>query len=127
MSWLRSKNGGSEVEVKDFFEEHKRLRAERASSQSEHSASAPPKHSRKETSLGSQAGASTEAPQSSPLEALIAGLRTLGYDTKQLEALKEYAAHLDEEERRLNEEIQQRQRRLEVIRSARELLRRLGV
>ncbi|MEM0093469.1 MAG: hypothetical protein QW753_03775 [Thermofilum sp.] len=58
---------------------------------------------------------------------LVEGLRELGYDVKPLESLREYAKALDEEEQRLAREIEERQRRLEVIRAARRILRTLGV
>lgn len=60
-------------------------------------------------------------------EELVAGLKELGYEVKPLEALREYAAQLEIETSRLEKEIEEKRRRLEVVYRARELLRRFGV
>ncbi|MEM1820289.1 MAG: hypothetical protein QXU64_01715 [Thermofilaceae archaeon] len=54
-------------------------------------------------------------------------MKELGYDVRPLESLKVYAQTLDGEEQRLVKEIEERQRRLEVVRAARRILKTLGV
>lgn len=58
---------------------------------------------------------------------LVESLKELGYDVRPLESLKVYAQTLDGEEQRLVKEIEERQRRLEVVRAARRILKTLGV
>jgi hypothetical protein len=71
--------------------------------------------------------AQPQAPQITPLEALIEALKLLGMDVKPFEALREYARQLDEKEREVAARIEELQRLLEAIRRARQVLRQLGV
>jgi hypothetical protein len=71
--------------------------------------------------------AQPQAPQITPLEALIEALKLLGLDVKPFEALREYARQLDEKEREVAARIEELQRLLEAIRRARQVLRQLGV
>ncbi|MEM0494822.1 MAG: hypothetical protein QXU72_06160 [Thermofilum sp.] len=66
-------------------------------------------------------------PRYSGLDALISSLRSLGYEVKPLEALREYAAQLDGEAAKLSREIEEKRKRLELLQQARELLRRFGI
>ena len=110
----RRQDGKRSDRVADFFEEHERLKQRLG------------KHASADTAGGSLDGTRSNA-RSSPLDLLISSLRALNYDVRPLEALRDYASRLDEEERKLLMEIAERKKTLEIVRSAREVLRKLGV
>ncbi|MCS7103999.1 MAG: hypothetical protein NZ954_00350 [Thermofilaceae archaeon] len=109
-----------EPEPRDFFEEHKRLKQETTGSN-------PPPPSQAEARTHMSSHQLSQPQLTTDFVTLTSNLRNLGYDTTPLESLKEFAKVLDSEERKLAAEIEERQRRLEAIRQARELLKRLGV
>lgn len=109
-----------EPEPRDFFEEHKRLKQEAAGSN-------PPLSSQIESRTHVSSHQLSQPQFATDFVTLTSNLRNLGYDTTPLESLREFAKLLDSEERKLAAEIEERQKRLEAIRQARELFRRLGV
>jgi len=137
---VHEKKGGEkrEIPVRDFLEEHKRLKganppASPAASQAPTALPAspqPPPPSPQLTQPGQPPVTHVAAmrPQEFITFAqLVESLKELGYDVRPLESLKVYAQTLDGEEQRLVKEIEEKQRRLEAVRAARKVLRTLGV
>lgn len=152
----RGKDGGKE-EPRDFFEEHERRKAEKTRPAVDFSArSLQPPHSNNaipvcpasssarvvnvhaedrvdaEESISAAGGAASlpgksENSRDLGLNALISGLRSLGYEVKPLEALREYALQLDSETVKLSQEIEEKRKRLELLQQTRELLRKFGI
>lgn len=128
----------SNASIRDLGEEYERLKREHTSQQTSSSTdstwqtstpfstSAPP--------ISTHATCSASEPESLELESryisftqLVESLRELGYSITSLESLKTYARALDEEEKKLMREIQERQRRLKIIRAAKRLLKIMGI
>lgn len=107
-----------ESETKDFFKEYESARLATTPSGALRSRAATADALENQTQ---------KADGYTPLDSLIAGLKALNFDTKPLEALRDYAKKLEEEENRLLREIQDKQRNLERVRSARDILRKLGL
>lgn len=118
-----------ELKDRDFFEEHEKLKQLKSNSSpfatdvSLTTSTAQPASSQ----LQPTSKTAYQQPSRVPMDTLVDSLRHLGLDPRPLEALKSYAKQLDERERQLAAEIEERQRTLEVVRKARELLRKLGV
>lgn len=126
-----------DIPVKDFLEEQRRLKEVNANpplqstflQQIQNPAAQPPVPQSSAASQSSLAprSAEPEHQQPVPFAQLVESLKGLGYDIKPLEALRSYTELLDSEEQRLVKEIQERQKRLEIVRAARRLLKVVGV
>jgi len=113
-----------DIPVRDFLEEHKKLKGANPASPT---APQPPAAPQPAAPQPPAAKEPIAAPQYITFAQLVEGLKELGYDVKPLESLRAYAQTLDSEEQRLVKEIEERQRRLEVVRAARRILKTLGV
>ncbi|MEM1509702.1 MAG: hypothetical protein QXY49_01705 [Thermofilaceae archaeon] len=107
-----------ESENKDFFREYESTKARMTSSNA---------HKGQTTTPDAIEIPMQRADKYTSLDSLVASLKILNFDTKPLEALRDYAKRLEEEESRLLKEIQDKQRILEKVRSARDILRKLGL
>lgn len=105
-------------ENRDFFKEYESAKAKTASSNMLKGQMTTPDASETPTQ---------RTDKYTSLDSLVASLKMLNFDTKPLEALRDYAKRLEEEESRLLREIQDKQRTLEKVRSARDILRKLGL
>ncbi|MEM4455389.1 MAG: hypothetical protein QXT28_11795 [Thermofilaceae archaeon] len=126
-----------DIPVRDFLEEHRKLKEAHTAPPASPTTPQPPPAAPQQPALPAvpQPAAPQPPPRVTPQDAvqhitfaqLVEGLRELGYDVKPLESLKAYAQMLDSEEQKLVREVEERQRRLEVIRAARRILKTLGV
>ncbi|MEM1690276.1 MAG: hypothetical protein QXG48_01470 [Thermofilaceae archaeon] len=133
---MQEKKGGEkrDIPVRDFLEEHKRLKganppASPATSQpaAPQAPTALPASPQPPQPTAARPQEFITVPHPITFAQLVESLKELGYDVRPLESLKVYAQTLDGEEQRLVKEIEERQRRLEVVRAARKVLRTLGV
>lgn len=121
-----------EKEAKDFFEEHERLKQVKASQNPQPPPQAQPQaqtpaQPRPPASPAPRHEPSADPSGPSPIEALLFALRELGVDPKPVEALKGYAALLEEKEREVAQRVGELQRLLASIKKARQVLAQLGV
>lgn len=118
MSMTSKREEKTEGETKDFFREYESAKLAATSSGALKGRATTTNALENQVQL---------ADRYASLDSLIASLKALNFDTKPLEALRDYAKKLEEEESRLLREIQDRQRNLEKVRSARDILRKLGL
>ncbi|MEM4547466.1 MAG: hypothetical protein QXP94_02020 [Thermofilaceae archaeon] len=129
--------GKKDIPVKDFLEEHKKLKGTNPLASPAASQPAAPQAAPQNLPTSPAIHQPASLQPSQPVAArpqefitfaqLVESLKELGYDVRPLESLKVYAQTLDGEEQRLMKEIEERQRRLEVVRAARRILKTLGV
>jgi len=135
-----------EREAKDFFEEHERLKqlrdnphllqpqpAQQPQPQPQPARPQPvqpqvqPQVRLQPAAPQPRPAAQPQAPQITPMEALIEALKLLGLDIGPVESLKTYARELEAKEKEVAARIEELQRLLEAIRKARQVLKQLGV